>query len=179
VARPARVQLARKISDLLAEQSLHEGVDVLVGRVADAVPLEARGDGREPGPYVGYLDTAQDAGPAERASPRDASAHVLAPQPSIDVQAEVQPCHLRRHPLLEPAAPERLRCACLPSAVAGHPQPCPAAGSAAVRILSRRTAPTLSSAGSAPLPEPPPAVSRAAAARAGRPKRRMKPAASA
>src|SRR6185503_460094 len=159
VARAARVQLARDGARFLAEHALDDRVDVLLGRVGQAFLLDAGGDAAEPRDDRVALLRAQDAGGTERARPGDAPPDVFRPEATIDSEAEVERRHLRRQTALEAAAPKR--------PAAGLP----AGYSAPASITSSMSFETIAS-GSA-------ADCTATAARIGRPKSRMKPAASA
>ena len=157
------VQLAGDITGSFSEHALDDRVDVLFRRVSEAVFID---------PGFHYIQTGQDGldfrlrqdlGPTQRTRPCPAAADVLTPQALVDMQAEVERDHLGGHLALETPPPQRSGDRCRGVCVA---QSAPASTTSSISLETAcwlvRSLPAM-----------------AAAARMGRPKRRMKPSASA
>ncbi len=115
VARATRVELAGDLAHLLVQQTLHQGVHVLVRRARCRSVGEALSHPVQPGQERHLLVGLQHAGAPQRQHPGPRRAHVLRPEPVVHRQAAVQPCGGVLQPQREAPAPELVR----PTALGG------------------------------------------------------------
>ena len=101
------MELACHLAHLLEKEALDQRVHVLVGRVLERLAsLEPDPHPRQPLVQLPCLPLLEHPRAQESARPRPAPAHVLAPEPAVHVQAQIESSHLRSETALEAASPE-------------------------------------------------------------------------
>jgi len=109
VARPAGVQLPRDVPDLLVEEPLDQGMNVLVGGILGRALGDPLPDTEKSAVKGGGLRGGEDPGPKERLHPRTTRLDVLPPHATVDGETPVELVQRRGGASLEASAPESVR----------------------------------------------------------------------